>query len=55
VFGYPLEACADVMLRVIIDYTYEDLESLRHIVVCLYDERAFSVFRSAFEDKLADL
>jgi O-acetyl-ADP-ribose deacetylase (regulator of RNase III) len=55
VFGYPLEACADVMLRVIVDYTYEDLESLRHIVVCLYDERAFSVFRSAFEDNLADL
>ena len=25
------------MLRVIIDYTFEDLASLRHIVVCLYD------------------
>lgn len=55
VFGYPLEACADVMLRVIIDYTFEDLASLRHVVVCLYDAHALGVFRSALESHLADL
>jgi O-acetyl-ADP-ribose deacetylase (regulator of RNase III) len=55
VFGYPLEGCADVMLRVIIDYTYEDLESLNHIIVCLYDARALNVFVAEFETKLSEL
>ena len=55
VFGYPLEACADVMLRVIIDYTFEDLQSLRHIVVCLYDAHAFEVFERELEKKLVGL
>lgn len=55
IFGYPLEACADVMLRVILDYTYEDLASLGQIVVCLYDDRAFGVFRDAFQRKLEEL
>ncbi len=55
VFGYPLEGCADVMLRVILDYTFEDLEYLRQVVICLYDERAFGVFKAAFERKLREL
>lgn len=55
VFGYPLEGCAEVMLRVIIDYTFEDLDFLRHVIVCLYDDHAFSVFRTTFERKLHDL
>ena len=52
IFGYPLEGCADVMLRVIIDYTFEDLQSLEHIIVCLYDDRAFNIFAAEFEKKL---
>jgi O-acetyl-ADP-ribose deacetylase (regulator of RNase III) len=55
IFGYPLEGCADVMLRVIIDYTFEDLETLDQIVVCLYDARAFNIFAAEFEKKLGEL
>jgi O-acetyl-ADP-ribose deacetylase (regulator of RNase III) len=55
VFGYPLEGCADVTLRVIIDYTFEDLQHVEHIVVCLYDERAFGIFEAEFQKKLHDL
>ena len=55
VFGYPLESCADVMLRVIVDYTYEDLKTLDHIIVCLYEERAFSIFETEFQRKLDKL
>ena len=55
VFGYPLEGCADVMLRVIIDFTFEELQSLNHIVVCLYDARAFDVFVTDFQKKFAEL
>jgi O-acetyl-ADP-ribose deacetylase len=55
VFGYPLESCADVMLRVILDYTFEDLAHLRQIVVCLYDADAFEVFGKAFRKKLQEI
>jgi O-acetyl-ADP-ribose deacetylase (regulator of RNase III) len=55
VFGYPLESCADVMLRVILDYTFEDLTHLRQIVVCLYDADAFEVFGIAFRKKLQEI
>jgi O-acetyl-ADP-ribose deacetylase (regulator of RNase III) len=55
VFGYPLESCADVMLRAIIDYTYEDLKTLDHIIVCLYDGRAFEIFKTEFQRKLDEL
>jgi O-acetyl-ADP-ribose deacetylase (regulator of RNase III) len=55
VFGYPLEGCADVMLRVILDYTFEDLHHLERIVVCLYDERAFAIFAAELQRKLQEL
>jgi O-acetyl-ADP-ribose deacetylase (regulator of RNase III) len=54
VFGYPLEGCADVMLRVILDYAYEDPQHLKHIVVCLYDAHAFGVFEAELQRKLKD-
>jgi O-acetyl-ADP-ribose deacetylase (regulator of RNase III) len=55
VFGYPLESCADVMLRVILDYTFEDLETLNHIIICLYDDRAFSIFTAELQKKLHEI
>jgi O-acetyl-ADP-ribose deacetylase (regulator of RNase III) len=55
VFGYPLESCAEVMLRVIFDYTYEELQNLKHIILCLYDMLAFNVFAAEFQRKLQEL
>ena len=55
VYGYPLEGCADVMLRVIVDYTFEDLHALDHVVVCLFDERALAIFQAELERKLQEL
>ncbi len=55
VFGYPLESCAEVMLRVIFDYTFEDLEALQHVIICLYDTHAFDIFAAEFQRKLAEL
>lgn len=52
VFGYPLESCAEVSLRVILDYTPERLAHLRHIVVCLYDHHAFGVFEAELRRRL---
>ena len=55
VFGYPLESCAEVMLRVILDYTFEKLAHLRHIVVCLYDARAYTIFERELKKQLQNL
>jgi O-acetyl-ADP-ribose deacetylase (regulator of RNase III) len=55
VFGYPMESCAEVMLRVIFDYTFEELAHLCHVIVCLYDDHAYQVFATEFTRKLADL
>jgi O-acetyl-ADP-ribose deacetylase (regulator of RNase III) len=55
VFGYPLEGCAEVMLRVAVDYTFEDLEYLEHIVICLYERRAYEIFAAEFHNKVSGL
>lgn len=53
--GYPLENCALTMLTQIVDYTFEDLHSLRSVVVALPDQRAFSVFKQELEHQIAQL
>ncbi len=55
IFGYPMESCAKTMMRVIVDFTFEELSSLKRIVVCLYDTAAYRVFVAAFEKELAGL
>lgn len=47
--GFPLESCARIMLGEIIDYTFEDLRSLRKVILCLPDALAGRVFESEFE------
>ncbi len=42
--GYPLENCATTMLTTIVDYTFEDLKTLRTIVLALEDEHHLEVF-----------
>lgn len=55
VFGFPLEACASVMLRVLIDHTFEEHPHLKRIVVCLFDAHAYEVFAQEYRARLADL
>ncbi len=55
VFGFPLEACAQIMLRVIIDMTFEDLQNLKEIRFCLFDATAFSLFTAEFGRQLSAL
>ncbi len=55
VYGFPLEACAQIMLRVIVDITFEEFEHLREVTLCLYDQQAFDVFTREFEKQLAEL
>lgn len=55
VFGFPLEACAQIMLRVVLDITFEEFQHLSQVTLCLYDQQAFDVFRREFEKQLAEL
>lgn len=55
IFGFPLEACAEIMLRVAIDFTFEDVEHLKTIILCLYDRHAFDTFKREFQQQLAEL
>ena len=55
VFGFPLEACAQIMLRVAIDFTFEDVEWVKDIIFCLYDQQAMTVFTTEFERQLDEL
>lgn len=53
--GYPLEACAKIMLTQIIDYTFEDIKHLRHVIVCLDNDMAYAVFKHEFQQQLQEL
>jgi O-acetyl-ADP-ribose deacetylase (regulator of RNase III) len=43
IFGYPMDRCAQIMLKNTIDYL-KGATALKKVVFCLYDEAAFSVF-----------
>ncbi len=55
IFGFPLEACAQIMLRVAIDFTFEDIKHLKEIIFCLYDSHAFNTFAGEFQRQLSEL
>ena len=52
VFGYPLDACAQTMLRVIIDFTFEQPTALKQIIMCLYDDHAYRVFEAELKRQI---
>lgn len=53
--GYPLENCAVTMLSEIIDFTFEPLQHLRAVTLCLDADMAFQVFKSEFKRQLDEL
>ncbi len=56
VFGYPLEECAKVMLEEIVITTFDkEIKHLKHIVMCLYDERAYHIFVAHLQSLLNGL
>jgi O-acetyl-ADP-ribose deacetylase (regulator of RNase III) len=46
IFGYPLDRCAEIMLKTVADYV-QDSTGLKHIIFCLYDQNAYKVFEVA--------
>jgi len=53
--GYPVENCAKTMLSQLIDFTFEDLKTLRSVFVCLEDDVALEAFELEFEQQLQQL
>ena len=49
IFGYPLDACARVMLETTIDYLGSGEHTLEEVVFCLYDDHALAEFERALE------
>ena len=48
IFGYPMERCANVMLTTVAGYLKNHPVNLK-VIFCLYDSRAYEIFRSVFE------
>jgi O-acetyl-ADP-ribose deacetylase len=53
--GYPLEACATIMIERIIDYTFEDVNFLKRVMLCTPDDATYTAFTSEFQSQLDDL
>ncbi len=52
IFGFPIERCANIMLSTTIDYLGQET-GLERVVFCLYDNRAYTTFKTELERQLA--
>ncbi len=48
IFHFPIKRCSEVMIKVAMDFLKEN-EFPQEIVICLYGERAYSIFQRTFE------
>lgn len=49
IFGYPMDRCAGGMLSTVIEYANGETR-LERIVFCLYDQKAFDIFKNKFKE-----
>jgi O-acetyl-ADP-ribose deacetylase (regulator of RNase III) len=48
IFGFPMERCAEIMLKTTIDYLRGQTQ-LKEVVFCLWGKEAFQIFGKAFK------
>ncbi|UCE40032.1 MAG: macro domain-containing protein [Candidatus Aminicenantes bacterium] len=48
IFHFPIKRCAEIMMKVTIDFLKESKHP-EEIILCLYGERAYSIFQGTFE------
>jgi O-acetyl-ADP-ribose deacetylase (regulator of RNase III) len=53
--GFPVESCARIMISRIIDYTFEDIKSIKEIIIYLSDKSSFEVFQAEFQNQIWQL
>ncbi len=49
IFGFPIQRCAEIMLRTTIDYL-KGKTSLEKVVFCLFGQESFKVFENQLKD-----
>jgi O-acetyl-ADP-ribose deacetylase (regulator of RNase III) len=52
IFGYPVDACAQIMLKVSTEFIKRS-DKIKHIIFALWDESTYSVFLSEIEKLVA--
>lgn len=53
--GYPVENCARIMIARIIDFTFEPVKHLRHILLCLDNVNTYTTFDTEFNRQIHKL
>lgn len=48
IFHFPIKRCAEIMIKVAMDFLKENTHP-QEIILCLYGERAYSIFQGTFE------
>jgi O-acetyl-ADP-ribose deacetylase (regulator of RNase III) len=48
IFHFPIKRCAEIMIKVAMDFL-RDNEIPQEIILCLYGERAYSIFQKTFD------
>jgi len=48
IFHFPIKRCAEIMIKVIMDFLRKNNHP-EEIILCLYGERAYSIFQGTFE------
>jgi len=48
IFHFPIKRCAEIMIKVTMDFLREN-KNPQEIILCLYGERAYSIFHGTFE------
>ncbi len=48
IFHFPIKRCSEIMIRVSMDFLKKN-EFPQEIIICLYGERAYSIFQRTFE------
>jgi O-acetyl-ADP-ribose deacetylase (regulator of RNase III) len=54
-FGLPLDTCARVMAKEVLDFSFEQRHHLHRVVVCLVGNAAYQKFAEAFLEELSGL
>lgn len=52
IFHFPIKRCAEIMIRVAMDFLKENTHP-QEIILCLYGERAYSIFVGTFDKMTA--
>jgi O-acetyl-ADP-ribose deacetylase (regulator of RNase III) len=52
IFGFPIDRCAEIMLRTTIDYLKAKTE-LKKVVFCLFGNDSYTVFENQLKQEIA--